>query len=349
VKSDEIIENTFISNLVKNFPRARLQHNSLQESDAELIKIPGTDEAIAITTDSIVEEIERGLYSDPYLIGWMTVIVNASDIAAVGAEPLGILLNETFPSNIDPEFLENLQKGIKDACCACNLNVLGGDTNFSSHLQMGACALGLIHGNKLLMRSGCKPGDFLFTSGKLGKGNSYAFYKLILSNNSLINLPYYQPKPRLEEGKILREFASCCMDTSDGMIATIDQLMRLNNIGFNITTCMDEWIHPEVKEFSLQAKIPLWWMLAGPHGEFELLFTIPPEQIKAFVETASCNNWKPVMLGQAFEDAGLQILLDDKSVMIDTGKIRNLFDEVNGDLVRYIKNLEMIDYQFKNQ
>jgi len=349
VKGDEIIENTFISSLVKNFPRARLQHNSLQESDAELIKIPGTDEAIAITTDSIVEEIERGLYSDPYLIGWMTVIVNASDIAAVGAEPLGILLNETFPRNIDPEFLENLQKGIKDACCACNLNVLGGDTNFSSHLQMGACALGLIHGNKLLMRSGCKPGDFLFTSGKLGKGNSYAFYKLILSNNSLINLPYYQPKPRLEEGKILREFASCCMDTSDGMIATIDQLMRLNNIEFNITTCMDEWIHPEVKEFSLQAKIPLWWMLAGPHGEFELLFTIPPEQLKAFVETASCNNWKPVMLGQAFEDAGLQILLDDKSVMIDTGKIRNLFDEVNGDLVRYIKNLEMIDYQFKNQ
>ena len=59
---------------------------------------------LAITTDSIVEEIRLGLYDDPYLIGWMIVMVNLSDLAAVGADPLGILISEIFPNNLDDIF-----------------------------------------------------------------------------------------------------------------------------------------------------------------------------------------------------------------------------------------------------
>ena len=61
-----------------------------------LIQIPGTSLVIAITTDSIVKELKTGLYSDPYTIGWMTVLANASDLAAVGPEPSGILISETL-------------------------------------------------------------------------------------------------------------------------------------------------------------------------------------------------------------------------------------------------------------
>ena len=93
---NQILENSSIKNLVKIFSRSPLQQNRLHESDAELINLPGTNITLAITMDSIVEEIEAGLYTDPYLIGWMTVMVNASDLAAVGAKPLGILINEHF-------------------------------------------------------------------------------------------------------------------------------------------------------------------------------------------------------------------------------------------------------------
>ena len=84
-------ENALVESLVRALPRSLDQANGLGESDAELLRLPGTDLLLAITTDAIVEEIEAGLYRDPYLIGWMTVMSSASDLAAVGADPLGIL------------------------------------------------------------------------------------------------------------------------------------------------------------------------------------------------------------------------------------------------------------------
>ncbi|MEK6569853.1 MAG: thiamine-phosphate kinase, partial [Bacteroidota bacterium] len=223
---NNILENALIENLVKIFPRSPLQQNSLQESDAELLHFPGTDSTIALTTDTIVEEIEAGLYTDPHLIGWMTVMVNASDLAAVGAQPIGILLNETLPPDVGEEFIAELQNGIHDACSICGMYVLGGDTNFSSHLQMSGCAVGLIPDSAAMTRRGCEPGDYLFSSGPLGLGNAYALVHL-MNNSELkqIPMPYY-PRARLCEGQLLRSIASCCMDTSDGTLATLDQLMR---------------------------------------------------------------------------------------------------------------------------
>src|SRR5512140_1768490 len=147
-----VIENRFIEFLVRDLPRSPCQVNALQESDAELINIPGTGSILAITTDSIIEEIETGLYSDPFLIGWMTVMVNASDLAAVGATPLGILLNETLPGELSEPFVSELQRGIKEACEVCGMPVLGGDTNRSASFQMGGTALGIADGNTFMTR-----------------------------------------------------------------------------------------------------------------------------------------------------------------------------------------------------
>ncbi|MGD8867883.1 MAG: AIR synthase related protein, partial [Gemmatimonadales bacterium] len=108
-------EIVLIERLAGTLPRSPLLLNGLCESDAELIRLPGTDMALALTTDAIAEEIAAGLYNDPYLIGWMVVMVNASDLAAVGAEPLGILLNETLPGVVDPAYVERLQSGIRNA------------------------------------------------------------------------------------------------------------------------------------------------------------------------------------------------------------------------------------------
>ena len=72
-------EVSFVDLLAGRFLRSEHQLNARHEADAELIRIPGTETTLAITTDAIVEEIETGLYEDPYLIGWMTVAANASD------------------------------------------------------------------------------------------------------------------------------------------------------------------------------------------------------------------------------------------------------------------------------
>ena len=229
---NHITENIFIENLVRKFSRSPMQINKLQESDAELIIIPGSKTVIALTTDSIVEEIESGLYRDPYLIGWMTVMACMSDLAAVGAKPIGILINQSLPRNIDEKYLNKIQDGIHDACNECKIYVIGGDTNFSSSMQMSGCGIGFFENNSYRTRIGCEPGDFLFSTGKLGQGNSYALFKLSMNEDISEKPISYKPKARLDKGQLICDYVNCCMDTSDGFISTIDQLMRLNNIGF---------------------------------------------------------------------------------------------------------------------
>ena len=139
---DPIAENRLIERLTKRFRRSPLQINRLQESDAEIIRLGNAEGAcLAATTDSIAEEIGMGLYTDPYLIGWMTVMVNMSDLAAVGARPLGILIAEILPPNLTEEWISRLQQGIEESCRACDSFVLGGDTNAGAQLSLTGCAI----------------------------------------------------------------------------------------------------------------------------------------------------------------------------------------------------------------
>ncbi len=337
-----ILENEMIEKLAAQFSRSPLQLNRLQESDAELVRLPDSGVLLALTTDGIVEEIDTGLYTDPYLIGWMTVMVNASDLAAVGAEPIGLLVNETIPPGIAEEFLEKLQKGIQDACAACGMFILGGDTNFCSRLQMSACAVGLIPGGRPLTRLGCKPGDVLFASGRLGLGSAYASGRLgIAPKGGKSSVPFL-PSARLREGRIVSGVASCCMDTSDGLFATLDQLMRLNNAGFVLDTPPAKCLHREALHICRDNNIPEWMMLAGPHGEFELVFCIPPADTGRFFSRAAGGGWEPIRLGEVVEQPGVWWSSDGRRIPIDTGRIRNLFAEVQGNISEYMKGLLLI-------
>ena len=336
---NEILENALIAGLAGRFPRSPLQYNGLQESDAELIRLPGTDVLLAVTADTIVEEIEAGLYADPYLIGWMTVIASASDLAAVGAEPLGILLSETLPRDAGGEFTASLQNGIRDACLACGLPVLGGDTNLSSRLAMSGCALGLVSDGRPITRVGCRPGDLLFATGRFGGGSAYAFVRFVLARKGH-NLSFpYQPQPRLREGQLVRRFASCAMDTSDGLLTTLDQLMRLNSVGFVVEAGPEEFLDPYTLRLSGQAKVAPWIPLAGPHGEFELVFAVPPPQVDPLLARASADGWTPVMLGKVVAEPGISLLLAGEATRLDTGRIRNLFDHCDGNVDEYFSGL----------
>jgi thiamine-monophosphate kinase len=136
-----LLENELLHNLSKIIPRHPDQLNKLLESDAELIKI-GKDFTIAITTDTIIEEIKVGLYKDPYLIGWMMATSNFSDIAAVGAEPIGLLVNMSISEDLGLDFIQTIYRGIADACDLCGANILGGDTNHAGYLELGGTAWG---------------------------------------------------------------------------------------------------------------------------------------------------------------------------------------------------------------
>ena len=333
-------EVAFVDLLAGRFLRSEHQLNARHEADAELIRIPGTETTLAITTDAIVEEIETGLYEDPYLIGWMTVAANASDLAAVGADPLGILVNETLPVEASEGFIEALQRGVDDASRSMGLPVLGGDTNRSSRLHIGATAMGIIPDGQPMTRRGITQGDVLFASAPVGRGTAYAVLQL---QGTGLSSTTFRPRGRLAEGAVGRRYASACMDSSDGVIATLDELMRLNHIGFDLQTPVAAMLDPWALSVCQQTELPDWMMLAGPHGEFELLFTVPETNVGPFLDAATECDWHPVRLGRTTEYPALRLSVDGRKVTLDTTVVRNLFDEVGGNVDAYRDGLFQLD------
>jgi len=331
----DVLENALIERLASSFPRSPLQYNKLQESDSELVRLPGGNSLLAVTTDGVVEEIESGLYDDPYLIGWMTVIVNASDLAAVGAEPLGILINENLPHGGADDFISKLQEGIRDASAATGLYVLGGDTNVAPRLELGGTAVGLIPDGVPLTRVGCRPGDLLFGSGPFGRGGAYSFTQFVGKGNDRIPPVTFKPPGRLREGMTLRGLASCCMDTSDGLLTSLDQLMRLNSVGFTIDQPEENFIDNSVIGLSSATGLASWMALAGPHGEFELVFTVPAERGDELSARAAAIGWQPVPIGRAVADLGVWL----REQSLDVARMRNMFSESEGDVGRYFAGL----------
>lgn len=330
-----------VDSLARGFRRSPNQLNARHESDAELVRVPGTQLVLAVTTDDIAEEIETGLYRDPYLIGWMAVLVNTSDLAAVGARPLGLLVNETLPADAPRGFLAALQRGIQDASEVCGVPILGGDTNFGTHLHIGATAIGTVDPARPLTRRECEPGDLLFTSGPLGLGTAFALVQLLndrgantpqaISPSSARETIEFLPRPRLAEGRILRSVASACMDTSDGAIATLDELMRVNGVGFRLERPPRQCLHPAALQVALGSGLPAWTMLAGPHGEFELLFTVRPNRVVPLMRKAFRIGWHPVRLGRAIMETGLRLRIGDCERWLDATRVRDLFGECGGE------------------
>jgi thiamine-monophosphate kinase len=338
-----LIENKLLQKLTYQFQHSPSQINSLLESDAELIRLP-SGEILAITIDSIVEEINTGMYDDPYMIGWMTVIVSLSDLSAVGAKPLGLVISQNLPDDFSETVLTQLQKGIQDACKISGTFILGGDTNSGQQLQTSSAAIGIIENGKVISRKGSQVDDLLFVSGKMGLGGAYAFEKLFMGGNSSVE---YQPKARLQEGQIIRKFGSACIDTSDAFFPALSNLIELNEIGFELSVSFKNWISSSGLILAEKTSIPSWFFLAGPHGEFELLFTIPNSNKESFLKAAKAINWSPIQIGRAIKEHKVWLNSSNELKEIFPFTISNLFTECGSNPELYFESLQKLQNEWQ--
>jgi len=338
-----LLENELLHNLSKIIPRHPDQLNKLLESDAELIKI-GKDFTIAITTDTIIEEIKVGLYKDPYLIGWMMATSNFSDIAAVGAEPIGLLVNISIPQNLGLDVIQTIYQGIVDACDLCGANILGGDTNHAGYLELGGTALALIRDDRIITRKGCHPGDQLYSTGKLGAGGFYALSQLFPSIDSEFS---FLPKARIAEGQLIRKIGRTCIDTSDSLFPAISNLMELNHVGVMLNGDFESLLDEDYLTYLKNTPVQPWFLLAGPHGEFELLFTVDPcKEKELFIESARIN-WEPIKIGEIIGEPVLSFSFEGRSVSCNPDDISNLYSITEGKLEAYLEALNKQHDQWK--
>lgn len=332
----DILENRLIDQLTRHYRHAPHRIHQTHEADAEILQIDETSPFyLAVTIDSLCEEITSGLYRDPYFIGWMLVTVNLSDLAAVGAQPLGLVTSLNLPENLPDEYLRNLTRGIADATDAANTYLLGGDINSAPSLMLSACAVGTIPREEVMTRVECQPGEYVFLSAPAGLGNAFALHQFSGKPHNIA----YQPRARIREGTLIRRYASTCMDTSDGVIHTLDQLMRLNHCHITLHSDWENLLHPLALETCRRSGIPPWLMLAGFHGEFELCFTISREREAAFREAAQASGMQPVFLGEIRSGEGLGIQAGKNEIPIDSAHIRNLSRIAGKNPQQYIREL----------
>ena len=331
---EDVFENQNIGILARNLTRSPFQSNKLHESDAELIALnKSTSDYLAITIDTVAEEISEGLYRDPFTMGWVTVMASLSDLAAVGAEPIGVVTAVSLEPSRDRTFRRLLAHGLEEACRKSGTFILGGDLNTTHSLSLTGCAIGTVPRKNKLARIGCERGDIIFLSGKAGSGNALGMARKANFPENTFPEKAYRPIARIKEGQLLREYATSCMDTSDGLFITIDQLIRLNNLGFSIHVDWENILRPDVYRLCTDMTIPYWFMAAGIHGEFELLFTVPSKRVPCFLKKAHETDFWPITLGKIIKTPRFEITTkSEKKTVIDMTPLRNLWDSATGEI-----------------
>ncbi len=178
--------------------------------DAAVIEIGG--ETLVITHDTLVEGVHLLEGQDPADIAWKLVAVNLSDLAAKGAEPVGILVSHMLGEG-DERFIT----GLREICSEYEVALLGGDTVRGEGQRVWGCtAIGRATFSPVPSRSGARPGEALWIGGPIGQ--AMLGFEALRDRTGASDLAYTRPRPQLELGRALAPHASAMMDISDGLL-----------------------------------------------------------------------------------------------------------------------------------
>lgn len=252
------------------------------DDDCALLEL-GT-ETLILTHDMLVEGVHFLPGQDPADVAWKLVATNMSDLAAKGAEPLGVLLGYSLGAD-DARFVA----GLKDALDTYGAALLGGDTVCSSGPQtLGLTAIGRATHAPVPSRAGAQVGDALWLTGPVGA----AMIGLeALKSGSGDSLAYRRPQALLSQGQALAPLVSAMMDVSDGLLLDAARMARASGVTFSINSGTVPLACPEDRRSEA-----LRW-----GDDYQLLFSAPPETV------LPVPAWR---IGEAHEAQSAPVLLD---------------------------------------
>ena len=262
--------------------------------DDSALLTPPPQQQLVICADTLVAGRHFPLDTNPHAIGWKSVAVNLSDIAAMGAKPHSILLALSLPQ-IDHDWLKGFSQGLYDCCDQFGVSLIGGDTTQSPHLTISVTALGWVDIGKAVTRSGAQIGDYICVSGQVGDA---AFGLQHLGHPLQQRLDY--PTPRCQLGQQLKGLAHSMIDVSDGLAQDLGHILHASKVGAEIE--LDQLpINDHVKQ--LQQESQWQYALAGG-DDYELCFTISPQNYQKLLQLELDVNIHKI--GQITEPLGLR-------------------------------------------
>ena len=202
-----------------------------------------------------------------FQMGFKSVTVNVSDLAAMGADPLGFLLSIALPKDLEVEHFKEIIDGVINACNYYNIPLIGGDTNEASEIIISGTALGLC--DNPLLKNTANEGDFLCITGDIG----LAALGFNLNEDNIYTDKSLKPLARLKEGKIIKDAgATSATDITDGLASELYEMKR-DSLGFMIHEDKLE-ISDEFKEISSKLELDYLELILHVGEDFELVFTV---------------------------------------------------------------------------
>lgn len=278
-----------INHFFKSIPSSRNDVVLGIGDDAALLSIP-SGKQLLVTTDTLVAERHFLSCWDAFDIAYKSVMVNVSDIAAMGGDPAWLSLSLTL-QEADEFWLCRFAQGLNDAMNQFDIALIGGDTT-RGPLSITITLHGLIPVGQGIRRSGAKPGDRIYVSGELGAA---ALAVTMLneseqtSDQAVLMQKLLHPQARVDLKDALRSYATSAIDISDGLSSDLNHICESSQVGACLNLS-DIPIHPLVRKIQRDKAIEF-----ALHGgdDYELCFTVRPEQEEQMLQalkklTISC-------------------------------------------------------------
>ena len=271
--------------------------------DAAVLVTPAGRELV-LAADAMVAGVHFLPDDPPDLVGAKLLRVNLSDLAAMGAAPLGYLLTVSVPRDTPDTWLAGFAAGLARDQAAFGLTLLGGDTTSTpGPISLSLTILGHVSPGQALRRSGARPGDEIWVTGTIGDGalGLLALRGRVADPDGTLADRYRLPQPRL--GLALHGLATAGMDVSDGLVQDLGHLCRAAGIG--------AVVEADLVPLSDAARAvgPEWLTACLTGGDdYELLLAVPRRSTEAFRAEAARNGISVNCIGRFVPEPGVTIL-----------------------------------------
>ncbi len=275
--------------------------------DDAAIVIPPPGFALAITTDTLVKDKHFPSSTLPFDIGYKSLAVNLSDLAAMGATPAWVTLALTLPQAHE-DWIQAFCEGFFTLANRYQVQLIGGDLT-RGPLSITVQALGFTPPRQVLLRSQAKPGDLIYVTGTLGDAGlalqhvqsriqlAAAFQRDILER-------LHRPEPRITTGENLRDVAHAAIDISDGLAADLGHMLEQSQVGAVLYVDRLPLSNALIQSLPHEAAISLA-LTAG--DDYELCFTIPPDKRRELDKRLAKLACRYTCIGEITQPPGLTL------------------------------------------
>ena len=284
------------------------------DDDAAVLTPPeGMD--LVFTKDAMVAGVHF-FEDDPRdMVARKLARVNLSDLAAMGARPLGYLLATALPETSRVEWLEGLSRGFKADQDIFGWSLWGGDTvSTPGPATLSLTAVGAVARGQALSRAGARDGDLIFVSGTVGDGGLGLRARKGELPESLarglvkdLEGRFLLPTPHVRLGQALVGIASAAIDISDGLMSDLGHICDVSGLG---AVVRQSAIPLSDAVRAVLDRDPVFWPDVFAGDDYELLFTVPPGRRNAVRAAAKAQNVPVAEIGRMTSGSGAD-LVDD--------------------------------------